>query len=142
MEKETQFDAMSDAFTGEVFTPRSRNHYETNDGIPVAPPIEVRRPTVRERVENLLNRGIDPLGHYVGTEGIDMDVPDEPDAPLTQSEENYLDTIASEIAEQAPLPDEGLPRTATAPSVAPAVPPPAPAGDPPPAAPPAPAKAV
>lgn len=99
-----------DAFTGVVFTPRARNHYEANDGVPVAPAVEVNRPTVRQRIENLLNRGVDPLAHYVGTEGIDMEVPDDPEAPLTPSEANYLDTIAEQLAEQAPLPDEGLPR--------------------------------
>lgn len=106
---------LMDAFTGEVFTPRARNHYEVNDGVPRAPQVETRRPTVRERIENLLNRGVDPLAHYVGTEGIDMDVPDDPEAPITASEANYLDTIAADLAEAAPLPDEGLPRTESAP---------------------------
>lgn len=109
---------LADAFTGEMFSPRSRNHYEVNDGKPVAPAVEMRRPTVRERIENLMNRGVDPLAHYVGTEGIDMDVPDDPQAELTQSEQNYMDTIAAELAEQAPLPDEGLPRPPTEPAQA------------------------
>lgn len=101
---------LPDAFTGELFQPRARNHYEDNDGVPVAPPVEFARPTIRQRVENLLNRGIDPLAHYVGTEGIEMDVPDDPEAPVTPSEANYLDLMASQLAEAAPLPDEGLPR--------------------------------
>ena len=101
---------LTDAFTGELFTPHSRNHYEVNDGKPVAPAVEFNRPTIRQRIENLINRGVDPLAHYVGTEGIEMDVPDDGEAPLTQSEQNYLDTIAAELAEQAPLPDDGLPR--------------------------------
>lgn len=100
-----------DAFTGELFTPRARNHYEANSGIPVAPPVEIQRPTVRQRIENLTNRGVDVLAHYVGHEGHDMEVPDEPDAPLTASEANYLDMLAEELAEAAPLPDEGLPRS-------------------------------
>lgn len=103
-------DGLIDAFTGEVFTPRAHNHYEKNDGKPVAPPVNINRPTIRQRIENLLNRGVDPLAHYVGHEGIDMEVPDDPEAPLTVSEQNYIDTVAAELAEQAPLPDEGLPR--------------------------------
>lgn len=99
-----------DAFTGEEFQPRTHNHYEKNDGIPVAPKVEFQRPTVRQRVENLLNRGVDPLAHYVGFEGIDMEVPDDPDAPLTNSEMAYMDILASQVAEEAPLPDDGLPR--------------------------------
>lgn len=101
---------ISDAFTGEEFIPRAANHYEYNDGIPVAPPVETNRPTIRQRVENLLNRGVNPLSFYVGSEGIDMDVPDDPDAELTQSERNYMDVLAEQLAEEAPLPDEGLPR--------------------------------
>lgn len=101
---------ISDAFTGVEFQPRAENHYEKNDGVPVAPPVAINRPTIRQRIENLLNRGVDPLAHYVGSEGIDMDVPDDPDAPLTPSEQNFLDVVASDIAEAAPLPDEGMPR--------------------------------
>lgn len=107
---------LSDAFTGELFTARSRNHYEVNDGVPVAPPVDFPRPTIRQRVENLLRRGVDPLAAYVGTEGIDMDVPDDPDAPLTPSEQNYIDLVASQVAEDAPLPDEGMPRAEILPS--------------------------
>lgn len=97
---------------GVVFESRARNHYEYNDGVPVAPPVEFNRPSIRQRVENLLNRGVDPLAAYVGSEGIEMDVPDDPDAPLTHAEEVYLDVVASQLAEAAPLPDEGLPRQA------------------------------
>lgn len=116
---------ITDAFTGEVRPARSFNHYEANDGVPVAPRVDVARPTVRQRIENLLNRGYDPLAHYVGTEGIDMEVPDDPEAPLTASEQTYIDTIAGDLAEQAPLPDDGMPRNppgepAQAPQPAPA----------------------
>lgn len=107
-----------DAFTGEVFQPTASNHYEANDGIPVAPHVDIARPTVRQRVENLLRRGEDPLRHYVGTDGVDMEVPDDPGEALTGSEQNYLDMIAAEIAEAAPLPDEGLPRPTPAPGPA------------------------
>lgn len=100
----------TDAFTGEVFKSHVEDHYEVVDSTPFAPPVEIARPTVRQRVENLLNRGVDPLAHYVGAEGLDMEVPDDPEAPLTPSEENYLDILAAEVAEASPLPDEGIPR--------------------------------
>jgi len=100
---------MPDAFTGEEFTPRSRNHYEENDGKPHAPPVQFRRPSVRERVENLLNRGTDVMAYYVGTEGLEMEIPDDEDAELTTSEANYLDALSAQLAEAAPLPDDGLP---------------------------------
>lgn len=111
---------ITDAFTGEVFKARSRNHYEVPDPVPFAPPVDVVRPTVRQRIENLLNRGVDPLAAYVGHEGIDMDVPDDPDEPLTASEQNFIDVIAESLAEQAPLPDEGLPRPPQPPPPSPA----------------------
>lgn len=99
-----------DTLTGELFQSRAANHFEQNDGVPVAPHVDMPRPSVRQRVENLLNRGIDPLAHYVGSEDYNMEVPDDPDAPLTPSEMNYIEAIAADLAEQAPLPDEGLPR--------------------------------
>lgn len=99
------------AFTGEYFTARARNHYEENDGIPHAPPVDYPRPSVRQRVENLLNRNIDVLVNYVGHEGADMDIPDDPDADLTPSEQNYVDSLAEALAEASPLPDEGMPRS-------------------------------
>lgn len=106
---------LNDAFTGEVFTPRARNHYEENDGVPFAPEVPVNRPTIRQRIENLLNRGVDPLAMYMRQHQgedttYDMDVPDDPEAPLTASEENYIEMVAADLAEQAPLPDEGMPR--------------------------------
>lgn len=100
----------TDVFTGEEFKSHVEQHYELVDSVPFAPRVEMRRPTVRERVENLLNRGVDPLAHYVGAEGIDMDIPDDADSPLTASEQNYIDILAADLAERAPLPDEGLPR--------------------------------
>lgn len=104
---------LPDAFTGELFTPRARNHYEENDGVPFAPAVDLPRPTLRQRIENLTRSGYDPLARYVhdGTTDTDYDVPDDPEAPLTASEANYLDMVAAELAEQAPLPDEGMPRT-------------------------------
>lgn len=99
-----------DVTDGTLFESRAENHYETNDGVPFAPPVDMPRPTIRQRVENLLNRGVNPLAHYVGDDGYEMDVPDDPQAPLTPSEENYLEAIAADLAENAPLPDDGLPR--------------------------------
>lgn len=112
-------DELVDAFTGETFQPKARNHYEENDGIPFAPPVDYPRPTVRQRIENLLNRGVDPLSKYVGSDDYDMEVPDDPEADLTPSEMNYMDAIAASLAEQAPLPDDGLPRPSPEPQPAP-----------------------
>lgn len=112
-----------DPFTGAIFKPKAHNHYEDNDGVPVAPTLTLNRPTIRQRIENLLNRDPDVIRRYMqqgpadGQEGIDMEVPDDPEAPLTASESNYLDTIAGDLAEQAPLPDDGLPRPQPAPPV-------------------------
>lgn len=103
-------------FDGVIFVATSRNHYEFNDGKPVAPPLDLNRPTIRQRIENLLNRDPGMLQRYMqagpedGSEGVDMDVPDDPNEPLTPSEQNAIDMMAAEIAEAAPLPDEGLPR--------------------------------
>lgn len=96
--------------TGDMFETRTPNHYERNDGVPFAPPVDGPRPTIRQRVENLLNRGVDPLAHYVGSDDYEMDIPDDPEAELTQSEINYMDAVAASLAESAPLPDDGLPR--------------------------------
>lgn len=117
----------TDVFTGEEFFSRVERHYEAVDPKPFAPPVTMARPTIRQRVENLLNRGVDPLAHYVGTEGVDLDVPDDPDAPLTDSEMNYIQAVHESLAEQAPLPDEGMPRPdPTPPPAAPAPSPQAP----------------
>lgn len=75
-----------DPFTGEIFTPRTVNHYEHNDGIPVAPVIETPRLTLRQRVEALLRSG-QPIPGY---EGDNDDEWDEEDEPLTQAEKQYL----------------------------------------------------
>lgn len=108
---------ISDAFTGELFQPHTRNHYEVPDPKPFAPNLAIARPTVRQRVENLLQRGIDPLHDFMRqqreTDDLDFEVPDDPDAPLTHAEQMHLDQVASSLAEQAPLPDDGLPRAAT-----------------------------
>lgn len=125
-----------DPFTGEETLSRHRSIFETVDPVPFAPQVETNRPTIRQRIENLLNRGVDPLSHYVNMradDGYDMEVPDDPEAPLTASEQNYVDAIAASLAEQAPLPDEGLPRPeapppTASPAASPQAPNPAPAG--------------
>lgn len=84
----------TDAVTGEVFLARTENHYEFNDGVPAAPPVDLPRRTLRERVEDLLYRGgmLPPLQHDESDDG-DMDVReyDDPE-PLTPSEKQYLVT--------------------------------------------------
>lgn len=111
---------ITDAFTGVVFQAKTRNHYEQPDPVPFAPNLQISRPTVRQRVENLLSRGIDPLHDFMRQQAeaddLDFDVPDDPEAPLTASEQNHIDMLAADIAEQAPLPDDGLPRPPQAPS--------------------------
>lgn len=110
-----------DVFTGELFRSRTPEHYERVDPVPKAPAVDLPRPSLRARIENLINRGGDPLARYIhdGTSDQEYDVPDDPDAPLTASETNYIDMVAAEIAEQAPLPDEDLPRYQQTPSKAP-----------------------
>lgn len=101
-----------DTLTGELFQSRAANHFEANDGVPFAPPVDMPRPTIRQRVENLLNRGVNPLAHYVGTDDYDMEVPDDPDLPLTASEMNYIDAVASQLAEESGPADENSPPAA------------------------------
>lgn len=114
---------ITDAFTGVVFQPKTRNHYEIPDPVPFAPNLEIARPTVRQRVENLLSRGIDPIHDFMRQQAdqdeLSFDVPDDPEAPLTPSEQNFLDITAAQLAEQAPLPDDGLPRPEASPPVSP-----------------------
>lgn len=102
-----------DPFTGELFQARTPRHYDPVDPKPFAPPVDLPRPTLRQRVENLINReGHNLMARYVhdGSSDNDYDIPDDPDAPLTPSEANYLDMVASDLAENAPLPDDDLPR--------------------------------
>lgn len=106
----------TDIVTGELFQPKARNHYEENDGVPHAPAVDLPRPTLRQRIENLTRNNPDLLARYVhdGTPETDFEIPEDADTPLTPSEKNYLDMVAADVAERAPLPDEGLPRQTTA----------------------------
>lgn len=81
----------TDAVTGEVFLARTQNHYEENDGVPVAPQVELPRRTLRERVEDLLYRGgmLPPLQHDdSGDDDFDVKEYDDPE-PLTPAEKTY-----------------------------------------------------
>lgn len=111
---------LADVFTGEVFQAKSRNHYEVNDGVPFAPAVALNRPSIRQRIENLLNRDPEALRRYIQEPddgSLDFDVPDDPEAPLTDQEALALDIMAADAAEQADLPDEGLPRQEILPPV-------------------------
>lgn len=106
-----------DPFLGVEFKGKARNHYEFNDGVPVAPAVEIPRPTIRQRIEHLTSKNPEVLQQYlyglrrdVPDESLDLDIPDDPEAPLTDSEANYIDHVAGALAEQAPVPDDGMPR--------------------------------
>ena len=98
-----------DAFTGEAVEVAAANHYEHNDGVPFAPPIEMPRLTLRERVQRLQGAGVD-LDRYVPDESEDNDFSDPDDLePLTHAEAAYvalndhLDHLAEQkVAPQAP----------------------------------------
>lgn len=81
-----------DPITGEVFMARTENHYEKNDGVPVAPAVQLPRKTLRERVEELYRGGrmMAALQHD-GSPDDDMDIQefDDPE-PMTPSEKQYL----------------------------------------------------
>lgn len=101
-----------DIVTGELFQARTPRHYDPVDPKPFAPTVDLPRPSLRQRVENLINREPNVMARFVADQSTDEDyeIPDDPEAPLTPSEQNYLDMVASDIAEQAPLPDDDLPR--------------------------------
>lgn len=109
-----------DAFTGEEFQPRVHNHYERNDGVPVAPPVDQPRLSLRERVERML------YSMQSGPEFISDGTPDddfeEDDAePLTQAEQAYVaQGAALERREAALLASQRTPPAQ--PSAAPASP--------------------
>ena len=128
------FGTITDAFTGEVVPARASNHYEANDGVPVAPRVDLPRVSLRQRIENLLNRGIDPRSQYVhdGLGDMDFEVPDDPEAPLTQAEETYIEMVANSVAEQASEGDpESQPAAAAPKSQSPEPPSPTPPSPPP-----------
>lgn len=121
----------TDIVTGEIFLARTENHYEANDGIPVAPAVNLPRKSLRERVEDLLYRGggVLPQLLHDQSDETDFDVPEaEDNGPMQPAEVRYILEEAAKHPSQAP--------TAVPPSPSP-VPPPA--GQNPPATSPAPA---
>lgn len=82
---------IADVVTGELFQPYAMNHYEWNDGVPHAPPIDMPRLSLRERVARLQGQGVDLYSRGVDddTEEGDFEDPDESE-PLTHAETMYL----------------------------------------------------
>lgn len=81
----------TDVVTGEEFQPFAKNHYEWNDGVPHAPPIDMPRLTLRERVARLQGQGVDLYSRGIDDESEegDFEDPDERE-PLTPAETTYL----------------------------------------------------
>lgn len=82
-----------DVFTGEEFFPingQASGHYEENDGVPVAPPVNTPRLSLRERVERLLAGGVD-LSAGVYEDDDPTDWSDDDADPLTPAEQAYVD---------------------------------------------------
>lgn len=81
---------INDVFTGELVRARARNHYEFNDGVPFAPPIDMPRLTLRERVQRLQGAGVD-LNRFVPDNSDDHDFEDPEDSePMTRAETAYV----------------------------------------------------
>lgn len=81
---------LTDAFTGEEIETRARNHYEFSDGVPFAPPIDMPRLSLRERVQRLQGAGVD-LNRYVPDETDEHDYTDpDDDEPMTRAEAAYV----------------------------------------------------
>lgn len=82
----------TDTITGEIFMSRTPDHYEPNDGVPHSPELDLPRPSLRERVEALLSRGIDPRDFVQNDDSQDGDFgpDDDQDEPLTVYETRDL----------------------------------------------------
>lgn len=92
-QRQVQLVETTDVITGEVFNARTENHYEKNDGIPVAPPVKTPRLSLRERIERMLYTPVDPnFGQY---DDNDADWDDEGDDPLTPDEQRYVEQNAA-----------------------------------------------
>lgn len=110
--------SVTDAFNGEVVERRAANHYEYNSGVPFAPPIDLPRLTLRERVQRLQGAGVN-LDRYVPDDSEDTDFVDPEDAdPMTPAETAYvaLNDHLDHLAEQRSKP----PAPVASPSPAPA----------------------
>lgn len=116
--KNAQLVDLVDVVTGQVVQTNTPEHYEPNDGVPVAPAVQLPRRTLRERVEDLLYRG--------GGRLPDLLHDDSPDDDFEV--EGFEDNGPMQPAEVAYVLDE-FRRT---PPQAPTAPQPAPAANPPP----------
>lgn len=86
---------VTDIVTGEVRPVLAANHYEYNSGIPLAPPVDMPRLSLRERVERLTQAGYDLSSYYHHVPMSDPDdwSEDDDQEPLTPSEAAYVDHI-------------------------------------------------
>lgn len=101
---------ITDAYTGEIVERRASNHYEFNSGVPFAPPIDMPRLSLRERVQRLQGAGVN-LDRYVPDDSDDHDFTDPDDAePMTRAETAYvalndhIDHLQAERTKPAPAP--------------------------------------
>lgn len=100
-----------DPFTGESFRPRTERHYEANDGVPVAPPVDTPRMSLRERVERLLYSG-QALPQSQWDDDDPTDWSEDDGEPLTAAEHAYLEQGAAleraiEARNRAQAPSDG-----------------------------------
>lgn len=121
--------SLIDVFTGEEFVPinkQTARHYEENDGVPVAPPVNTPRLSLRERVERLLAGGVD-LSQGIYDDDDPTDWSDGDDEPLTSAEQAYVEQglaleraeariAAQKAAEAAPAPSGTPPSEVQAPA--------------------------
>lgn len=130
-----------DVVTGVEFVSTTENHYERNDGVPVAPHVSLPKKSLRERVEDLMYRGggVLPALRHDGSDESDFEIEDgEENDPMTSAELRYVYTEEERVASEAQAaaqraaasnpPPEGqnAPATSGAPAAAPTTPPPSP----------------
>lgn len=117
-----------DPFTGEEFKSPVANHYEAVDSVPKAPPVDMPRLTLRERIERMLHGGYDPSSAVYDDDDPD-DWSDGDDDPLTPAEQAL---VTSEQARERLLAaaDEAKKQAATPPRPAKASQPPKPPNPP------------
>lgn len=128
-----------DPITGELFLARTENHFEHNDGVPVAPAVDLPRKTLRERVEDLLYRsgGMLPQLLHDDSAETDFDVPEaEDNGPMQPAEVRYIleeaakaTPAAAQAPQQSPAPNppaegQNAPAASASRPVAPSTPPP------------------
>lgn len=121
---------LTDVFTGEEFFPingQASGHYEVNDGVPVAPPVNTPRLSLRERINRLVAGGAD-LSQGIYEDDDPTDWSDDDADPLTPAEQSYIDqglALERQAARIAAQKAAGVPSEAqaTSPSEVPASPP-------------------